>query len=297
MATGDRQSPVEHAVATVLVGDPLGPGVTSPPDAWGSRLLDLKGVARPPAYDGKAAGWQEWKFRICSVCDLLGLGVLMEQAQIYPTVISYGAMDDALQQRARFLYSMFVQILSGRALGVLRLVQQHNGFEAWRQLVLEYEPDSPIRVAAMLRALMSPHFTDSNFRVEWMQWEQKVSEYDKTAIRPMDDAMKVAAVIDGCPSTVRAFLRLVPVHIVTYRDLRDAIRSFLDRGLTFDAEGNEQSAMEVGLVATTPWQQPPGINAFTPMPRPWDKGKGKGKTDGKGKSAASAVIPLSLIHI
>eukprot|EP00972_Heterocapsa_arctica_P046529 6866582-Heterocapsa_arctica.AAC.1 len=74
----------------------------------------------------------------------------MEQAEVHSTPISYSAMDESLQQRARFLYSMFVQILSGRALNVLRLVQQHNGFEAYRQLVREYEPDSPLRVAAML---------------------------------------------------------------------------------------------------------------------------------------------------
>eukprot|EP00972_Heterocapsa_arctica_P032531 4793117-Heterocapsa_arctica.AAC.1 len=32
----------------------------SQPDDWGSRLLDLKGFARPPQFDGKTSAWGDW---------------------------------------------------------------------------------------------------------------------------------------------------------------------------------------------------------------------------------------------
>eukprot|EP00972_Heterocapsa_arctica_P079488 11714786-Heterocapsa_arctica.AAC.1 len=88
-------------------------------------------------------------------------------------------MREDVRQKARFLYSVFVQVLSGRALNVLRLVPRYNGFEAWRQLVREYEPDSPLRHAAMLRSLMQPKFGDADFRTQWMTWERQVAEYDR----------------------------------------------------------------------------------------------------------------------
>eukprot|EP00972_Heterocapsa_arctica_P115025 16445648-Heterocapsa_arctica.AAC.1 len=113
-----------------------------------------------------------------AVAELLGLAQLMGLAEAQTTFIDYEAMTEPTRQRARFLYSMFIQVLSGRAMSVLRLVPRYNGFEAWRQLVREYEPDSPLRLAAMLRSLMAPKFGD-NFRAQWMTWERQVAEYDR----------------------------------------------------------------------------------------------------------------------
>eukprot|EP00972_Heterocapsa_arctica_P113798 16439165-Heterocapsa_arctica.AAC.1 len=60
------------------------------------------------------------------------------------------------KRKSKFLYGIFVQVLSGRALNLLKLTPMNNGFEAWRRLVKEYEPDTPLHYAAMLRALMKP---------------------------------------------------------------------------------------------------------------------------------------------
>eukprot|EP00972_Heterocapsa_arctica_P106153 15637370-Heterocapsa_arctica.AAC.1 len=61
-----------------------------------------------------------------------------------------------------------------------------------------------------------------------MTWERQVAEYDRVASLPMEQCMKIAAVVDGAPTAVKQFLRLVPVRIENYSDLRSAIRSFLD---------------------------------------------------------------------
>eukprot|EP00972_Heterocapsa_arctica_P073913 10912407-Heterocapsa_arctica.AAC.1 len=57
-----------------------------------------------------------------AVAELLGLAQLMELAEAQATFIDYETMSEPIRQRARFLYSMFIQVLSGRALNVLRLV-------------------------------------------------------------------------------------------------------------------------------------------------------------------------------
>eukprot|EP00972_Heterocapsa_arctica_P067932 10029270-Heterocapsa_arctica.AAC.1 len=43
------------------------------PDDWGSRLLDLKGVARPPLFSGAANAWGDWKFKILAIAELVDL--------------------------------------------------------------------------------------------------------------------------------------------------------------------------------------------------------------------------------
>eukprot|EP00972_Heterocapsa_arctica_P025185 3711305-Heterocapsa_arctica.AAC.1 len=84
------------AVAAVLAGDPLRPGVTSPPHVWGSKHLEK--VLRVLRRMTERAQVSKNGHRICSVCDLLGLGLLREQAKAHPTVISHGAMDDIKQR-------------------------------------------------------------------------------------------------------------------------------------------------------------------------------------------------------
>eukprot|EP00972_Heterocapsa_arctica_P010025 1473477-Heterocapsa_arctica.AAC.1 len=56
----------------------------SQPDDWGSRLLDLKGVARPPQFDGKTSAWGDWKFKILAIAELLDLAEFMELAEAQP---------------------------------------------------------------------------------------------------------------------------------------------------------------------------------------------------------------------
>eukprot|EP00972_Heterocapsa_arctica_P048567 7158400-Heterocapsa_arctica.AAC.1 len=60
-------------------------GEPAQPEEWGARLLDLKGVARPPPFDGRVSSWGDWRFRILAVCDLLGLADLMQVAERNPT--------------------------------------------------------------------------------------------------------------------------------------------------------------------------------------------------------------------
>eukprot|EP00972_Heterocapsa_arctica_P044506 6570248-Heterocapsa_arctica.AAC.1 len=62
-----EDGPVNPAVYAIL--DPADPGPPLPNvhgpewDVWASRLVDLKGVARPPEFTGEDPAWSEWRFR------------------------------------------------------------------------------------------------------------------------------------------------------------------------------------------------------------------------------------------
>eukprot|EP00972_Heterocapsa_arctica_P034347 5058756-Heterocapsa_arctica.AAC.1 len=101
----------------------------------------------------------------------------------------------------------------------------------------------------MLRALVKPQFGESSFVEDWMLWEKAVLDYEEASGQRVDDSMKVAALIDGAPPSVRQFLRLVPCQITCYDDLRLAVKNFVARGSTFDAQGNERVVpMDIGAL-------------------------------------------------
>eukprot|EP00972_Heterocapsa_arctica_P037628 5538367-Heterocapsa_arctica.AAC.1 len=68
----------------------------------------------------------------------------MELAEAQPVPIDENVMKPEVRRKSKFLYSLFIQVLGGRALTLLRLVPKSNGFEAWRMLVREYEPETPL---------------------------------------------------------------------------------------------------------------------------------------------------------
>ena len=67
-------------------------------------------------------------------------------------------LDPDQQAIAKTLYFILVQTVGGRALQMLRAVPGHNGLEAWRQLVKDYEPKNPIRAVGLLPQIWSPTF-------------------------------------------------------------------------------------------------------------------------------------------
>ena len=71
---------------------------------------------------------------------------------------------------SEFLYSLLVQICSGKALLIVRLCGDGNGILAWRKLLNAYEPRQAMRFTAMLSSLFTPHWMEGfDFSSQWMQ--------------------------------------------------------------------------------------------------------------------------------
>eukprot|EP00972_Heterocapsa_arctica_P003864 575303-Heterocapsa_arctica.AAC.1 len=54
----ERGPIVEGPVAAVAeaIGEP------APGEIWGAKLLDLRGVAKPPLFDGRPLSYADWRF-------------------------------------------------------------------------------------------------------------------------------------------------------------------------------------------------------------------------------------------
>eukprot|EP00972_Heterocapsa_arctica_P058684 8652257-Heterocapsa_arctica.AAC.1 len=83
------EGPVVAAVAEATAPEA---GEPAAPEGWGAKLLDLRGVAKPPIFDGNPQSYSDWRFRFLAVADLIDLADLMRAAEKFPAPISFEVM-------------------------------------------------------------------------------------------------------------------------------------------------------------------------------------------------------------
>ena len=88
-------------------------------------------------------------------------------------------------------------------------VERHNGFEAWRRLKQEYEPNLPGRWATMLSSLISPSWTSDamRWREEFQQWEVDLGRYEAQSGTAIPATIRIAVVARYSPAEVREGIR------------------------------------------------------------------------------------------
>ena len=228
-----------------------------------ARLVDLKGVGRPPNFSGLESDWSDFKFKMESACALLGVDVIMEGPERILTPQE--------TVKAKLLYNILVQVCQGRALLLIRQVQRADGAAAWRRLKEEYEPDVASRHCAVLSGLLAPVWLPTGSFIDQLyQWERSVLEYENATRAPLPGTVRCAVVQRWAPPAVKEFLRLTPLELTTdYSQLRNALIQYSARGRVFDAMGLAQP------------REPPG----PPVPMEIDalQNQGLGKGGGRGK--------------
>ena len=245
------------------------------------KLVDLRGIAQPPSFNGEEKAWADWRFRFQTVAALLSLHEVMQVAARHPRVIVSTELSEENVWKGRTLYGLLVALVAGRALGIVRQVPEGHGLEAWRCLVQEYEPEEPTRWCSMLRSLMKPAWSEASpFMDQLLEWERAIRVYETGSGHRVGEPMRCAIITGQAPSAVRNFLRLSPVDYAgDYAAMRAAIRAYLSKGRRYGDDGvplaYDPVAMDVGAVwPSVPWKGK-GEGKGKPGGVPW-KGKGKG---------------------
>eukprot|EP00971_Amphidinium_carterae_P218952 4346110-Amphidinium_carterae.1 len=118
------------------------------------------------------------------------------------------ALGAGVQTISRNLYAILAQVLNGRSLSLLRLVQ--HGLRAWKELKLEYEPRSGNRVTGVLRAILNPSHTWNTEMQKGMdfveclsRWEYLLGQYRMLSGENLSDRILVATVLEHAPEQLR----------------------------------------------------------------------------------------------
>ena len=166
----------------------LAPGLSFP----GASLLDLKGLARPEKFDGSDDRWLDWKEGFLSSMELLNLtGYLLAiDNMVEPIQMERLTVEE--QTLSKLLHTILRSCLEGRARSIYKLVDRSNGFEAWRQLLLEYEPRENARYAAMMVGIMRPRWSGrlADFPKELRAWELAVARYQLATHAVVPEAVR-----------------------------------------------------------------------------------------------------------
>eukprot|EP00971_Amphidinium_carterae_P300384 5968099-Amphidinium_carterae.1 len=112
----------------------------------------------------------------------------------------------------------------------LQNVEAHNGLEAWRQLVLEFEPRTPGRKRLHLTSLLRPAKTNNMEKLGETieQWEREVRDYERVRKEALDEEIKIGGHRYLAPDKVSENLFLFADKLQSYADARKVVFEFVD---------------------------------------------------------------------
>ena len=125
---------------------------------------------------------------------LLDLGILMGESLKLHNEVFLEQITESARGKSKLWYGVLLQVCRGRALSLVRSLSRRCGLLAWRRLVREYEPDSPVRHTAMLSSLLSPQFVLTEpFLDQLARFEYDVQRYEADSKSQPNQKMADAA--------------------------------------------------------------------------------------------------------
>eukprot|EP00971_Amphidinium_carterae_P348034 6490285-Amphidinium_carterae.1 len=240
--------------------------------ATGERTMlgDLVKALPKPSKLEKSTQWFQWRFEFENYMscmnpnfhDELDLAVQSSQACVVPA-------DPGIQSRSYQLFAMLASLTAERPAEIVRsLRESRNGYEAWRLLVLEYEPQLAASKYTLLYELLEAKELDGldpeHYQSAIMRWEEKIRRYEQMpGDKPGEGAtlaedIKRAILLKKAPSAMQAYLRVQMTDHTTYVELKNRIDSYLR-----------------SLRSTSSQSVPMDIGAVTPGQSKWGKGSSK----------------------
>ena len=118
--------------------------------------IDVKYAEKPGQFSGLETEWLDWKFSFGNWCSLVDsrFDDLLDAAEAKKDPITVQTGD--FGRPGRILYALLANNQSGKMLRLVKAVPSKNGWEAWRQLVMELEPKVSQRRLGMLGELINP---------------------------------------------------------------------------------------------------------------------------------------------
>ncbi|CAE7772847.1 unnamed protein product [Symbiodinium sp. CCMP2592] len=182
---------------------------------------------------------------------------------------------------------------SATAVKLARGVKGQNGFELWRLLWQEHNPENESKNLTWRRTLLMPKFPpkESDFSLALQEWEADVDRYasEYGAGRALADEDLRAVLVTESPNALRQHLAMHAASLSTYAEVREVVVSYLQAKRVWTPSAGyaassrrDPNAMDIGRIGDRDGKEGKGKG---------DKGKkgdkdhrkGKGDHDNKGK--------------
>jgi len=171
-----------------------------------ARLLE-----RPGPFDGTQATWSEWRFRFVAWLGLVDPNIpgWLEEAEHTAGKITADRVPAYTKKAGGFLFAALVSMTRGTPLQIVRGISSGNGWEAWRQVCSEMEPQLASRRLAQLTHVLEPSFgSEAQTLEKFLQWERELKEAETVCQSRLGEELKIAIVTQRVPEELRRHLQL-----------------------------------------------------------------------------------------
>ena len=222
-----------QATASVNAAQAQGGGEGS---SSGSSKRDLaKLIPRPNSFspidrEQEVLQWRDWFWGFKQYL-LVVDGSYQEEVERIEnnlnTEVDWDLLSEPEQQRGRFLYSLLGSLVQGRLMGLIRNVEQFNGYEALRQLLSNCQPNARNRTLSLLQGIMAyPSFKmRTSLLPQILKLEEHYYQYEKLGGKLSPD-MKAAILLRSVGGQMKVHLNLALNEGSTYAQIRKAIIAF-----------------------------------------------------------------------
>ncbi|CAK0857324.1 unnamed protein product [Prorocentrum cordatum] len=247
--------------------------------AFANAIIGDKG--KPPTFDNmKKPDFHDWAFKFKAYIGNQSRKCLegMTQVEYSQNQLNYANYDDEWRQMAQSLFYQLTMYTEGTPLGIIRKVSNQDGFEAYRRLSSQYDPQNMGSILSRLMRVLEFDFGgEAEFLEAMAKFEISIEEYEKLASEALSDNIRSAVLIARAPDALRNHVLLgTPKEEIQWARIKKVAADFL---LTKQSMPGGPAPMDIGA-----------INSKGGRGHGRAKGKGKGKgndTRGKGKDRSS----------
>lgn len=243
-------------------------------------VVDVKGVGKPEMLQGETKEqikqkWPLWSFGFTTwfVSQYEQADEMLKWAAAHNGAIDERALSlevatrdgwDEAARVSRQLHTALVSLTKGETLSILRNSVAQSGFDGWRRLSREYEPQTAQSNYHLLAKVLRPTKAKdlSGLRGAIETWERLYTQYQERTSDALSDPTRRLCLQSLCPDSLAEHLDLHASRLASYDAMRAEIDTYLDIKTSVPAPGFDP--MDVDAMA---------------------KGKAKGKS-GKGKGGS-----------
>ena len=188
-------------------------------------VVDTQVIGKPDQFDGDPMKYADWSFKLKSY---LGAVDQRYQEELTKTGSSstprlkanLGSEESSLSTQ---MYYILVMTTAGAALDKCHNAGVNEGFEAWRQFVMEWEPKLRTRYVGLLMKVLWYRFRD-DIPTKVAAFERTVHDYENQSTKTVDDDIKTGVTMLGMEDMrVKQHFIRNSVRITSWNQMREEI--------------------------------------------------------------------------
>ena len=185
--------------------------------------VDTRVIGKPDQFDGDPMKYADWSFNLRSYPGAVEHRYQQEltttEASSTPRLNATLTSDESALSTET--YYVLVMITAGAVLDKCHSAGVNEGFGAWRQFVLEWEPKHRTKFVGLLMNVLSYRFRD-DIQNKLAAFERLVHDYESQSRKTLDDDIKISMLVMA-DMRVKEHLIQNSVRITSWTQMREEI--------------------------------------------------------------------------